>query len=492
MELLGNGIDCSSNKPLRISIDEKKFVSSLINKKADFKKLVRSTSFASSFRRGTEFGLGIDIRDPKSAGWTFLINGNDPQKTEIIERIRPLAEHRHMENPDSPLIYNGEENPYWFKWINENYYFPAISENKSPAYYVLMVGNPELIPFHFQSFLDSSACVGRLDYSSLSDISSYVDKIIRLENSEPIVERKALVFGTDHGIITDPDTGQTYKDATMLSRRYMAEPIADFISNKIGVDVERLIGDDATKDNFVKSTYNKKPALVYTASHGLSAMTDEYGNPLPLSTQKSYNGSIVCADTDNDGRPKYFAGIDVPAFDDFCEGSIFFQFACLGYGTPEISDFAYWSLAEEGEEGEPLPEDLNKTTPFIADLPMRMLAHSKGPVAYIGHVDNAWLHGFDDPDNPEIEKQWHPRIAPFVNAVRMLLDGQTVGFSMADMNSRYNFLSGMLSNYMDGIKTGMIDPEDKTIVHQIAETFMTRNDAQNFLIYGDPAARIVL
>lgn len=492
MELLGNGIDYASNKPLRISIDDKKFVDSILNKKTKLKELIRSTSFATSFRYGTEFDLGMDIRDPKSAGWTFLINGNDPQKNEIIEKIRPLAEYRHMENPDLPLIYNGEDHQEWFKWLNENYYFPAIAENKNPAYYILMVGSPELIPFQFQSFVDSAACVGRLDYDSLNDINSYVDKIIRLENSEPIVDRKALVFGTDHGIITDPDTGWQYKDATMLSRKYMAEPIADFISNKIGVGVERLIGDDATKDNLVKSTFLKRPALVYTASHGLSAMTDMYGNPYPLKVQKRYNGAIVCGDNDPEGRNRYFAGSDVPTFESFCEGSVFFQFACLGYGTPFQSDFAYWSLMEEGEGGVPLDEDLNKTTPFVADLPKRMLAHSKGPVAYIGHVDNAWVHGFADPDNPEIEKEWHPRIAPFVNAIRMLLDGQTVGLSLGDMNKRYDLLSCVLASYMDGIKTGRIDPESETIVHQIAETFMTRNDAQNYMVYGDPAARIVL
>ncbi len=33
---------------------------------------------------------------------------------------------------------------------------------------------------------------------------------------------------------------------------------------------------------------------------------------------------------------------------------------------------------------------------FVAALPKRLLAHPRGPIAYAGHRDTAWRHGFAD------------------------------------------------------------------------------------------------
>ena len=66
-----------------------------------------------------------------------------------------------------------------------------------------------------------------------------------------------------------------------------------------------------------------------------------------------------------------------------------------------------------------------------------MLAHPKSSIAYIEHVDSAMLAGFDDPNNPDLKtlnKQWHPRMAPFTRGVSMLLEGQPVGLAMTYMN----------------------------------------------------------
>lgn len=70
-----------------------------------------------------------------------------------------------------------------------------------------------------------------------------------------------------------------------------------------------------------------------------------------------------------------------------------------------------------------------------------MLAHPKSLIAYIGHADSAMLVGFDDPNNPDLKtlnKQLHPRMAPFTRGVSMLLEGQPVGLAMAYMNEKYN------------------------------------------------------
>ena len=79
-----------------------------------------------------------------------------------------------------------------------------------------------------------------------------------------------------------------------------------------------------------------------------------------------------------------------------------------------------------------------------------------GPVAFVGHVDIALLHGFDDPEAPEIIERWHPRLAPFRRAVERLLGRQPVGYAMADLNDRYSRTSAQLTNAFDRLKKGTL------------------------------------
>ena len=90
--------------------------------------------------------------------------------------------------------------------------------------------------------------------------------------------------------------------------------------------------------------------------------------------------------------------------------------------------------------------ELNSPSDFVAALPMKLLAHPRGPIAYVGHLDLAWLHGFNDPDDPHILDRWHPRIAPFVKAVDTLLQVRPVGLAMDDMNKKYDLSNAQLTN----------------------------------------------
>ena len=128
--------------------------------------------------------------------------------------------------------------------------------------------------------------------------------------------------------------------------------------------------------------------------------------------QRRVNGAICCQATDGDwlSTPDNVPDDDTP----FLEGAVFFQFACYGYGTPDKSDFMHWL-------GQPA---LNAEADFVAALPKRLLAHPRGPIAYIGHVDTAWLHGFDDPDSPLILDAYHERLRPFITALNVLFTVQ--------------------------------------------------------------------
>jgi hypothetical protein len=476
-KIFANGISYSTGKPLVAAIDEESFgkriQQSLLQNAREIQSVAETTLIGNSFRGEVERKVR-DTGDPKEAGWSFLVSGSDPRLSEILEIIRPLAKLRGMENPGSPLIFDAEQEDQYSGWLQDNYQSLVLEGKKAP-HYVLIIGGPDLIPFKFQSLFDSAASVGRVDFDSLQDLQAYVEKLIRLEElPDPEIRKEAIMFAPDLGL----------GDATYFSCNYMAKPLTGHIRNSLGFKTRAMLAAEASKQNLVNSLQEFLPALVYTASHGVGAPDRD------LQTQKKINGAICCQPTKNQ-PPNHdavlFTADDVPKDEDkaFLEGSIFIQFACFGYGTPAESDFIHWL---EGPETNSLAA-LNSKSNFVAALPKRLLAHPRGPIAYVGHLDTAWLHGFDDPDNPFIFEKWDPRIAPFVFAINTLLkEANPVGLAMAEMNKRYDITNAVLTSALDRLKRGKTQMSSQ-FYSRIADTFITRSDAQNYMIFGDPAAR---
>lgn len=468
MRILANGINYSTGEPLISALDEQEFArrieGSLPQNATRVRVQEQRSSVATTFRGEIERQRTVDRGDPRQAGWTYLIHAADPNRKEIEAALKPLAAHRGMPDSQSPLIFAGEED--WAKWLSETYM--SIPLRKRP-YYVLIAGSPELIPFRFQAMLDVAGCVGRVDFESVDDLKTYVDKVIRLEEAPaPATTADVLFFATDHGIRIDGSY-----DATYFSRRYMVEPLVKFVESTGLFNVTAIIGETATKPNLVEALRKSTPALVYTASHGLGAVDE------PLAVQKRLNGAICCQRT---GKPEsyLFSGDDVPVSEPFLEGAVFFQFACFGYGTPAVSEFAHWQLG--------VPENKLPVS-FTAALPKRLLALPRGPIGFIGHVDTAWLHGFDDPNKPVLETGWHPRLQPFIEAVDTLLKVQPPGLAMGDFNTRYNIMNARLTEVLEKKALGIYEDTPATR-QKLATDFILRSDAQNYMVFGDPGAQV--
>jgi hypothetical protein len=467
VQILGLGIDYSTGERLVDPLDEQEFASriaiSLEHNIDELRSVVRASTAGTTFRGEVERTV-VDLGDPRSAGWTYLINANDPHRTDVIETLRPLAVHRGMSEPASPLLYNDEPVDEWADWLLENY--SSLYVERVP-HFVLIVGSPQQVPFHFQAFLGSAAAVGRLAFDNLDELAAYIEKVIRLETApEPIVSRETIFFAPDGGI----------GDATYFSRRYMAQPLAQHVREKSQFDVTALMSDEATKANLVDSLRGHKPALVFTASHGL-------GSPgKPLDIQKAVNGAICCQRTNGlpvEQKEWTFSAADVPQDEPFLEGSVVFQFACFSAGTPAESDFMHWYGDSK----------LNSDQDFVAALPLRLLAHPRGPVAFVGHVDTAWLHGFNDPESPHLLESWHPRIDPFLRAVTALLRVEPASRAMSPMAKQFDVTNLQLTNTYDRLQRGSIKITDdfKT---RLVNAFIRRSDAQNYMVLGDPAGRL--
>jgi hypothetical protein len=467
MKIMGLGIDYSTGEQLTAPMDEQDFalaiLQSLGENSAAMKELAGLTEIASSFRGEVERDRTVDLGDPTAAGWTFLVNENDPQRDMLIEVLRPLAELRRMADPEEPLVFRNESPGQWFDWLLENY--SPLNLGKVPQY-VLIVGGPDQVPFAFQSLLQCRAAVGRVQFDGLVELEAYIEKIIRLEQAaSPATARQAVFFATDGGPL----------DATHFSRRYMVEPLVEEVRGTWKLHASPLIGHQATKPQLLETLEKSNAALVYTASHGIGAPKESF------EIQKKVNGAIVCQHTWGPSKKDIlFTADDVPVDKPFLEGAVFFQFACHGYGTPAESDFHHWDHRAR---------QWDTKADFIAALPKRLLAHPRGPIAFIGHLDEAFLHGFTDPDARFLVEKWHRRIEPFRSAVEAILHVQPVGLAMANMNARYNFCNALLTSTYDRLQRKKLEIT-KEFNSRLASEFVTRSDAQNYMVFGDPAVRL--
>jgi hypothetical protein len=419
--------------------------------------------------RGEQQRDVVDAGDPVKQGWTFVVGAGDPRRAELTAAIRPLAERRGMADPAQPLVVPDMDPSEWGDWLNDSCYGLELTGRKVPRY-VLLVGGPDQIPFGLQSLLDGAANVGRVDFETVDDLAGYVAKLLRLEAApDPVVTRDAVVFA--------PDAGPS--NPTYYSCKYMAEPLADTIQNDLELATKRVFREDATKANLATAISQGSPALVYTASHGLG----EIGGP--LDEQKRINGAICCQHTGGLTDDALFGADDVPPdHTAFLEGAVFFQFACYGYGTPAMSEYSHWL-------GAPGQETMNAPADFVAALPKRLLAHPRGPIAFVGHLDTAFLHGFADPNGPEILDRWHSRIQPYLSAIKMLLGVQPSGLALHAMNERYANYIAQLTNTFDRIQRGRMQ-WTLELESRFLANWIIRGDAQNYMVFGDPAARLWL
>jgi hypothetical protein len=145
-----------------------------------------------------------------------------------------------------------------------------------------------------------------------------------------------------------------------------------------------------------------------------------------------------------------------------------FVFACYGAGTPRYDPF----LKEPA--GGPMEV---AAAPFVSALAQRLLAG--GALAVIGHVERAWGYSIQPPGVG-------PQLLPFRNLIGRVLAGEPVGHSTMDFSQRYATYSTDLLGKLDPSLPEARLPTDG----DLAWTWLERNDAQNYLVLGDPAARL--
>lgn len=416
-------------------------------------------------------GLPWDVRGElvSEAGWGIVFHENeDPAVKEALE---PLRRHREGQAPGRVKTLTFKQGDEWRSWLSDNGVAAGTVDPERVPYYLLIVGDPELIPFEFCHQLDIEYAVGRLHFDALEDYARYARSVVEYETGEEVPNSREVVFFSPR---------HDFDAATQLSADLLVAPLANGKPAVNGVPAvpsptekakfraRLLSGADATKANltnlFVPEA-GKTPAVLFTASHGM-------GWPAGHERQRSDTGALLCQDWPGFGSVSsdhYFAASDVgdgaqPA------GMIAIHFACYGGGTPAEDRFFH-------EPGKQPPRIADKA--FLAALPQRLLAHpAGGALACVAHVERAWGYSITP-------RAAGPQLQPFQNLLGRLLHGQPLGHAMKDLNERFAVLGAELSTKLEKVSYGRKYPDSELVADWIE-----RNDAEGYLLLGDPAVSL--
>lgn len=416
--------------------------------------------------------FGVDLQKPEEAGWGIIFHEDTPQ--DVRTALEPLIEHRRKQisaNLVRELDYKtGEQTRSWYQ---RNHISPGSIDPETMPFYLLLVGGPELIPFEFQYLLGIDYGVGRLAFETAAEYEHYVRSIIAYETAKTVPNAKRISYwGTRHP--GDP--------ATNLSASLLIDPLANGIPDAngalkrpihadVGYDRTLAVADDASKAHLLELLHTKTPpAMLFTASHGMQLRSGQ-------AAQATTQGALLCQDWSGIGSVKpdhILAAADI-ADDANVNGLVAVIFACFGAGTPDVDQFLM-DLSQAGTATPLAPK------PFIAALPRRLLTHPNGSaLAVIGHVDRAWGFSIQSPKVAE------PQILPFRNSLGFIMKGTPIGFSMSSQfAARYAALSALLLNATSPTALPGTRPSDRELVSE----WLERNDSQNYVLLGDPAARI--
>jgi hypothetical protein len=406
----------------------------------------------------------VNAMDLADAGWGIIFAADaDPAVKKALE---PLIEHRRKQ-ATGPARFKVFENNKGVRrgqqatdWLDrQGVGLAVVDPDNGVPYYLLLVGSPQQIPFEFQYTLDLQWCVGRLHFDTPGEYEAYARAVVEYETAVAVPHRKRAAMWMP----------QNRGDAatTMLLNQVGRPFMQSGLGKKKGFQLQSFVDADATKarltDIMRGVATEGPPALLFTGSHGLEWPKSD------LAGQRAQQGALVSqewAPGQGVGAHARFGGDDIPA-DAKLLGMVHFLFACFGGGCPvtdtyrTAADGSAIALADE---------------PMMARLPQRML--SSGALAVMAHVDRAWSWSFQTGSGL-------PQNQVMKSTMDAVLAGLRVGMALDFFNLQWSTLAARLG-MLQGQRVAGLPPSPASL----ANLFVARDDARNYVLFGDPAVRL--
>lgn len=503
-ELYPNGIDGRRGEPL-LRIDAKT-ASDLAQRSEDPKEL-QTLHKTRTEAEAKHFGVVADVdqEDLAQARWALVVSATDDAR--IIEALWPLIEHRALQQGialPSIAFRPGETCAEWASryadirqpweqrvpvlvcrpnervngWLARHGTMAGpVKPSQGVPFYLLIAARPgplapndqAFISFNFQYELDIFWGVGRVCFTDergqhrYADYTAYAQRLVDYERrkaNEIRLRREIVYFGTRHDL----------DKSTERSAVELVTPLAAWhdrgLPQRQGYSKRLLLAKDAARSNFEQALRegNQPPAILFSATHGLG---------LPANDREliPYQGALVTQDWTGFGgikREHWFAAEDLPSTLSL-EGMVALLFACYGAGCPQQDEFIF-----DPNKGRPLIAPFA----FVAQLPQQMLL--RGALGVVGHVERAWTYGFSM-DGARGQTQ------SFEDVIGRLVAGKRLGSATDQFNVIQAARSMTLAEELESIKFGK-QPEPR----ELSTLWMARNDARNYMLLGDPAARLAL
>jgi hypothetical protein len=362
------------------------------------------------------------------------------------------------------------------KWVTDyGSFIGPVDPSMGVPYYVLLAGRPgplnekdkAFIPLSFQYELDIFWAVGRVCFTGedgqhrFGDYTQWAERLVAYEkmaDAAARLDKTAVFFGTNHDKVTQ-------QSADKLIRSLAEWGLTHKTFKEKGYASKLIVGNDANRsalEGVLKGS--KPPAFLFTASHGAGfPLSDEADRKKTIVLDQ---GGLVMGNWNGQGpvaREAYFTGADL-AEKANVEGTVALLFACYGGGCPQFDEFVF-----DGSKKRP------QVAPFafISQLPQQMLLN--GALGVISHVERAWTYSFDKGTQG------------FQDLIARILEGKRLGDATDPFNVIQAHRASALVELLDTIESGLVVPPT-----ELTAAWMERNDARNYALLGDPAARLPL
>ena len=413
---------------------------------------------------------GWDREDLAQAGWGVVFASDT--SADVIAALQPLLTLRQQQAGERFRKYEGAqgyraaagETDRAHAWLGRDprKKAPGPADPRKVPYYLLLVGDPEAIPFRFQYELDVNYGVGRIHFDSVKAYANYAQSVVAEEARGQQDEALHAVF---FGVRNRGDR------ATQLSADRLVAPLAKTLTANAADawNVQTLLAADATRANLSRALLGpKRPSLLFTASHGM-------GFPDGDARQLADQGALLCQDWPGPMLHRgpipaefYFSANDVPP-DANLGGLISFHFACYGAGTPKFDDYGH----SANVRAQIAPKA------FVSELCKRQLGLANGgTLAVVGHVERAWTYSFSWPGAGD-------DLTVFETAMDQVMSGGRLGAAMNSFSQKYADVAVSLNGVLEDERFGAARNDA-----MLAGLWTANNDSRSYVVLGDPAVRL--